>query len=172
MMKSPHQWCTKYIILSELPYGTVNATTRLSSTRRFDAQSHETSDCYSFPLRYRTIFDSSSCSLHVAEDMQQPPITLRAVFEIFKTFLRVVIHIILQQRSLYPPDAFTICRKCNILVYECCQPGVCEWMERTVNLVEEQLPTMMDDSAGNSEDVLPEAKHLDHVKAVISRFSN
>ena len=71
--------------------------------------------------------------------MQQPPITLRAVFEIFKTFLRDVIHIILQQRSLYPPDASTTCKKYSMLVYECCHPGVCEWIERFVNLVEQQL---------------------------------
>ena len=144
--------------------------------------------------------------------MQKTAITLRDVFGIFKTFLRDVIHIILQQRSLYPADAFTTYKKYNTTVYECCHTGVCEWIERSVNLFEDQLqkgtldqvvlviraqddrileqytfdvsrfpcapptcldtPTMMDDSAGDSEDVLPEGKYLDHVKAVISRFSN
>ena len=96
-------------------------------------------NCCSLPLRHNSISDSPSCSLYLAEDMQEPPITLRNVFEIFKTFLRDIIHIILQQRSLYPPEAFATSKKYNTLVYECCHPGVCEWIERSVNLVEEQL---------------------------------
>lgn len=65
--------------------------------------------------------------------------TFAAIISAFCDFLTVVIHTVIHERKIYPPNTFISARKYNYPVRQSRHPKVCQWITDAVAAVETEL---------------------------------